>query len=710
MFEKSKIKRYLSQYGKAAEGERKELADRLAAFGVMAIPLAADELRYNRMLFADVVEIENRLFKPEYLEEFVRGLGDAKETVRELFRQVIEQKGGRPVVGVLMDHLADDDHMVRNMIARIVIELDPHGAQSTRITPLLRHDNRDVKKTAMDVLSSTKTPGAVAQIMIMFDDADSWLRRKAVEAVCRFRDPTTLPRLREMALKERDPSMLKTVIETIGEIGGPADGDTLLKLVEDPDMTVRNLAIDATAKVADASIAPKVLQLMANPDVNIRRAAVDVLNGVKDPATAGALVNALKDGDWWVREVATDALSELGGGHISQMVRGLLTEADENTRRAAVEFYCRVRDESAYPDLIQLLDDGDWWVREKAVTALGLIGNAEAVPAIARLAADQEVKWAVAPALGKIGGAEAVKPLTAMLSDANRQIRIAAVDAIGRIESNSVVDALKRAALDRDDGVADAALKLLREKTGRVYLPAEIREEFGARGSTFDDEEELSSVSPATMMYDPSNPTTVVIPPAQAKPGDILTEAILVIDVVKSTDYAATYGDHAAMGQINALAQIVGPVAQKRNVQFSKSTGDGMMLTFRRLKDAVVTAFATLDRVRKRNHNAEPHNRLVLRFSVNIGETRVDPHGDRIGLAVNTTFRIEGLKGSRPKIPQEGVDPNRIAGENVVLATETVANELSSAAQIAMTPLGYYELKGLTGLHRVFLLERTAES
>jgi len=27
-----------------------------------------------------------------------------------------------------------------------------------------------------------------------------------------------------------------------------------------------------------------------------------------------------------------------------------------------------------------------------------------------------------------------------------------------------------------------------------------------------------------------------------------------------------------------------------------------------------------------------------------------------------------------------------------------------------MTPLGYYELKGLTGLHRVFLLERTAES
>jgi HEAT repeat protein len=58
----------------------------------------------------------------------------------------------------------------------------------------------------------------------------------------------------------------------------------------------------------------------------------------------------------------------------------------------------------AVPALIQALQDQEWWVREAAAEALGVIGDPQAVPALLEVLQDKEgrVRRAAAWALRKI--------------------------------------------------------------------------------------------------------------------------------------------------------------------------------------------------------------------------------------------------------------------------------------------------------------------
>ncbi|MGK7345113.1 MAG: HEAT repeat domain-containing protein [Candidatus Nitrospinota bacterium M3_3B_026] len=681
MFEKSRIKRILARFPKAEGKERDELLDRLASFGATPVPMVAEEVRYNRILYADAARIFRKIFKKEHIEAYIQGLGDTKESVRDLFKETIERYGGSAAIPALVSRIDDSDHMIRKMCGDILVELGD-ASTALKVIPYIRSDSKDVKKTAMDVLSSLKYEGAAQAILPLLDDNDSWIKRKAVEALCRLKDRSVLPRLWEVALRDRDPSTMKTVIQTTGEIGGPQDAAPMLRLVKDTDLVVRQKATEAIIKIGDAGLVPRVIELLADSDVNVRRAAVDILNGLKDESTASALVRALKDGDWWVRESATEALGELGGEKISRMVMELLNDSDEYVRRAAVEFYCRVRDEAAFDKLVALLDDGDWWVREKAITALGLIGDPRAIPYISKLTGDGEVKWAIPRALARIGGAEALGPLSAMLRDGQSRTRAEALRAIGGVDLEDALPLVKEVALDADPEIQGLALQILKEKTGRVWLVEDVAAEMG------------TDRAPATVTG------------AVGAEAGIFTEAILVIDVCRSTDVADAYGDHLAFQIMDELNNIAVPAARDEGARFTKSTGDGFLMTFDSVENAVRVALRLLREVAFRNAQvADRKKKVDLRFAVNVGETRAGPGGDRIGVAVNMGFRVEGVTKESMIQAHPGAEPEKMLDKNRVLLTEPAYNEIREDPDYTAVFLGFFELKGITGLHRLYQLE-----
>lgn len=680
MFEKSRIKRILARFPKAEGKERGELLDRLASFDAAPVLMVAEELRYNRILYAEAALIFKKIFKKDHMETYIQGLGDTKESVRDLFKETIERYGGSVAIPALVSHIDDPDHMIRKMCGDILIELgDASTAQ--KVIPYIKSDSKDVKKTAMDVLSSLKYDGAAQAILPLLDDGDSWIRRKAVEALCRLRDRSVLPTLWDAALRDRDPSSMKTVVQTMGEIGGPQDAAPMLKLVKEPDLVVRQKATETIIKIGDSGLVPQVIDLLADSDVNVRRSAVDILNGLKDERTASALVKALKDGDWWVRESATEALSELGGEKISRMVMELLDDEDEYVRRAAVEFYCKVRDEAAFDKLVALLDDGDWWVREKAITALGLIGDPRAVPHISRLTGDGEVKWAIPRALARMGGAEALEPLSAMLRDGQSRIRAEALKAIGRIDAERALSLVKEAALDPDPEIQALALRMLKERTGKVWLAEDVRAELG------------TDRAPAAVMG------------GAGAGGGILTEAILVVDVCRSTDVADAYGDHLVFQIMEELDKIVTPAARDEGMRFMKGTGDGFMMTFDSVESALRVALRLLKEVAFRNAQVDKKRRVDLRFAVSMGETRAGPGGDRIGVAVNMGFRVEGVTKEMMIQAHSGAEPGKMLEKNRILLTEPAYNEIKDNPEYSAVFLGFFDLKGITGLHRLYQLE-----
>lgn len=120
--------------------------------------------------------------------------------------------------------------------------------------------------------------------------------------------------------------------------------------------------------------------------------------------------------------------------------------------------------------LVDLLADPERVVRREAVAGLGALGEAAAVPFLARVLAeggDEELQVAAAAALGRLGSADALPPLLAVVQKRSllslrraTRPRLAALQAIARIEGPAAREALQTVAAGRDD-LADEARRLL---------------------------------------------------------------------------------------------------------------------------------------------------------------------------------------------------------------------------------------------------------
>lgn len=85
--------------------------------------------------------------------------------------------------------------------------------------------------------------------------------------------------------------------------------------------------------------------------------------------------------------------------------------------------------------LLTALREARYVLRGRAADALGMIGDAAAVPALIEALGDEvdAVRGRAASALGKIGDSRATEPLLAMLRDEDVWLRWAAADALGAL-------------------------------------------------------------------------------------------------------------------------------------------------------------------------------------------------------------------------------------------------------------------------------------
>jgi HEAT repeat protein len=110
--------------------------------------------------------------------------------------------------------------------------------------------------------------------------------------------------------------------------------------------------------------------------------------------------------------------------------------------------------------LTDIDDDPDPTVREALATAYGEIDSPSTVPWLARAArddTDRHVKEAATAALGAIGDEAGLETLLDLINNGPPQVRRRAIAAITVFDDERVEPAIKRAALDRNPGVREAA-------------------------------------------------------------------------------------------------------------------------------------------------------------------------------------------------------------------------------------------------------------
>jgi class 3 adenylate cyclase len=186
-------------------------------------------------------------------------------------------------------------------------------------------------------------------------------------------------------------------------------------------------------------------------------------------------------------------------------------------------------------------------------------------------------------------------------------------------------------------------------------------------------------------------------PEGEGEVVDYAPEAIVVIDICGSTEICDRYGAHLLRSLYKQLEGIAFEAARQFNDRYRRSTGDGVLLTFSSVRDAINASLEIQRRVQAYNTVTDKTHRIPIRFSVHFGETLTDERGNRFGDAVNMAFRVASLRGEED-----------FPTEDYILITERVYHELESLPlpSTRCIELGVFEIRGFTGLHRIYRLMR----
>jgi adenylate cyclase len=119
--------------------------------------------------------------------------------------------------------------------------------------------------------------------------------------------------------------------------------------------------------------------------------------------------------------------------------------------------------------------------------------------------------------------------------------------------------------------------------------------------------------------------------------------AILVADVVGYSRLAGADEDRT-LARLRALhSDLIDPTIAVHHGRIVKRTGDGALVEFRSVVDAVRCAIEVQNGMVERNAGLPPDRRIELRIGVHLGDVVEEADGDLMGDGVNIAARLEGI-------------------------------------------------------------------
>ncbi len=297
--------------------------------------------------------------------------------------------------------------------------------------------------------------GAMAQEDEYFHYVAPRLDAQSLNTVCavisafgKFRSARVLGVLREQLLL--GPKKIRmTVLETLEGIGHEDVLPVVAEALNHRQIEVRLRAAKVLENLAlrgQVEVARTIVWLLRSTDVDVKRIAADIAKRVGDPDGTlwPQLFRFLRDEDWWVRERITDALIELAGQQLTRHVVGLLEDESAVVRRYAIEMLMRVEDPNSLGALVRTVqNDDDWWVRERAVQAIGVLGDTRAVPYIVDFMNKMpELDLVCIDTLGELGDPTAAPHIVQFLDPDDIDLTLAALNCLEALGDGNQVDAV----------------------------------------------------------------------------------------------------------------------------------------------------------------------------------------------------------------------------------------------------------------------------
>jgi hypothetical protein len=271
-------------------------------------------------------------------------------------------------------------------------------------------------------------------------------------------------------LHGRNPATRGAVMLAMHRIADPTIIDELVRRLGRTRSDEERTALRSTLLHLGAEVvSPLVRELTAASDLSARRAYRDTLVAL-DAVGVPLLEDMIGDQRWFVVRNMVGILGEIRSADAAEHFARTILHADARVRRETILALSKYGDEQAVPLLVKALTDRESSLRAAAALGLGLTRSPSAVaPLLDRLAAetDAEALVELLRALGRIGNARAIPALAeragagGFFSRTPPQVRIEAVRALGEIGGDAARAALQPLLRDRNGEVRDAVIKAL---------------------------------------------------------------------------------------------------------------------------------------------------------------------------------------------------------------------------------------------------------
>ena len=119
--------------------------------------------------------------------------------------------------------------------------------------------------------------------------------------------------------------------------------------------------------------------------------------------------------------------------------------------------------------------------------------------------------------------------------------------------------------------------------------------------------------------------------------------AILVADVVGYSRLAGADEDRTLSRLRGLRSDLIDPAIAAHRGRIVKRTGDGSLIEFRSVVDAVRCAIEVQHGLVERNAGLPPERRIDFRVGIHLGDVVEEADGDLMGDGVNIAARLEGV-------------------------------------------------------------------
>ena len=249
----------------------------------------------------------------------------------------------------------------------------------------------------------------------------------------------------------------------LGRIGDRSATAVLAAALREPELAVP--VAGALARIGDASAFDALIEMVGDPDSAIRQATIAALNSIGHPDMPRRVLTLLNNSDPLIRESAVKVAGYFGYAECMAAVIDCCSDAEEAVRRAAVEQLPMFDDRDAVARLAQALTSDTPSVRASAAAAFARADAADALAPLQRALTDTDpwVRYFALRSLGSFQAAAAAPAVRERLEhDAAGQVRLAAIDVLGRLQPPDILSVLAPLALSDDGDTARAAIRALR--------------------------------------------------------------------------------------------------------------------------------------------------------------------------------------------------------------------------------------------------------